>query len=273
MPDYTTPTYTSPQTSSGGTDAYDWIRLGLAYKQYQDAKKPPKFAETPLSPEQRKLLEMYMGSMSNPALKDNAAKVDSRAEAILGSYSNLGWQSPKTFNGEVGYAGTRSPFAGSPMANPSSIPGPPVQGSSVPPGSGGTQRPGGFMALNRISPVDGGNTIPGARMPENSWSRNVGVQGSTQSFNPTASGTMRPFDANLPGGQMQFGAADISGFTKYLSGLGVKDAAKVVLAFFTGGLVGAAREAVSVLHDRYARPQPTPQTGATLPAGAGTRSP
>lgn len=278
--DYTTPTYSSPNasqtsTSASGTSWYDWVRLGLAAKQYQDSKKAPKYASTPLSPEQKALLEMYMGSMGNPALKDNAANVNARASTILGGYNNLGWQSPKTFGGAVGYAGTRSPFAAQAgNAQPSS--------STTP---AGAQRPevrsdmGGSMPLRegnlqRTLPSDMGE---GPMMDESiyGWMTRNPSGASPRDYptyfpegqQPPAATRGKDGGGFIPGsitGQPQPGIFPMKSiedalkepstferFVKFLNGQGVKDGLKVATGLVSGGLAGAALAAGKVLWDRF----------------------
>lgn len=108
--DYTTPSYTAPKnqtTKESGSNWLDWARL--AYGVYKD-NQDPKFKNVPLSPEQRQLFNYYFASLNNPNLKDNAAKVSSMGHDILGGYSNMKWQSPTTFSGQQGYAGTSTAY-------------------------------------------------------------------------------------------------------------------------------------------------------------------
>lgn len=220
---------------------------------------------------------MYMGSMNNPALKDNAKMVNERAGTILGGYGDLGWQSPKTFSGDVGYKGTRSPFQGMATAPPpkptaagqgSAVDRPNMQPMTGPGGAGS----GSFAPMNRLTPVDGGNMIPGARMPETSAARNVGMSGLATSTDPTAGGRMLPSMIN--GGQMEYGSLpEMRSFASFLSSQGIKDAMKVAIGLFSGGLQGAALTAAKVLYDRWQSTERSalPQSGATLPQGPGVR--
>lgn len=96
-------------SSGGGTDNWlDWARLGLAA--YQATKKP-SFANQPLSPEERKLYDLYYSTLMNPALKNNAAGVNATANQITEGYKDLRWQAPTLRNGQVaGYGGSRTSF-------------------------------------------------------------------------------------------------------------------------------------------------------------------
>lgn len=297
MPDYTTPNYTQPSNSS--SSYYDWIRLGLAFKQYQDSKKAPQFAAQPMSPEQKAVLEKYMAALDNPALKNNAANVNARASTILGGYQNLGWQSPKTFSGDVGYAGTRSPFAGQPTAAPQA---PVPQGPQL----------GGAYTINNL-PMMPGQSRYDLSHQVNQEAKNfhelhgsaakqadvVGASGGTPSvddlwsqreqartvWNPNQAyedariaqntpdtgfvqGSVTGQDQTYPPSWDRFDPANKwvetaqtalgdeptrNKFISFVQSQGVKDGAKVVLGFLSGGLAGAALTAVKVLWDRFSQ--------------------
>lgn len=280
--DYTTPNYTQPSSaSSSGMGWYDVARLALAAKQYQDSKKAPKFAETPLSPEQKAILQMYMGSMGNPALKDNAAKVNSRADTILSGYDNLGWQSPKTFSGDVGYGGTRSPFAPKPGQSAGA-----TAGATPPKATDPATDPTRDYATSadpRIAlrgQYDPGSTEPtpqleiggmdfnhtfGGTLPAEQY-RNQYKPGNTPYNGPAPSGVVPgsisgqapPTQWNqFDQGWMASAMAALkdppvqNGFVSFMTSQGIKDAGKIVMGFMGGGLAGAALSAVKVLWDRY----------------------
>lgn len=279
--DYTTPTYTQPQSaaSSSSMSWYDVARLALAAKQYQDSKKAPKFAETPLSPEQKKLLEMYMGSMGNPALKDNAANVNERAGTILSGYDNLGWKSPTTFSGDVGYGGTRSPFA--PKPGQSAATPPPAKtdpktdatrdyATTADPRIAlrGQYDPGSTPDATPQLEVGGFdfNHTFGGTLPAEQY-RNQYKPGNTP-YNGPATSDVVPGSISGQAPPTQWSGLDSgvqaavsalsnppvrSAFTSFLMSQGVKDAGKVVLGFMGGGLAGAALSAVKVLWDRFSK--------------------
>lgn len=109
----------------------DWIQAAqLIYGMYKDQNPPkPKFAETPLSPEQKQLHELYLTSLMNPATANNAAYVNNIAQQQLAGLSGMKWTSPKTFSGDTGYSGSNTSFT-TPWA-PGAVP-------TAPAGSGNT---------------------------------------------------------------------------------------------------------------------------------------
>lgn len=152
-PNITTPTYTAPQTQpkNSSTASNALSALQLLYGMYKD-NQPPKFANQPLSPEQKQLYELYYKSLMNPALKDNAAKVSGMGADILAGYKNLSWQSPATFSGQKGYSGSSTPFQYAPSQAAPSGPPPAVgRGGGL---TGGARDAGGGIQYK--DPVDSG---------------------------------------------------------------------------------------------------------------------
>lgn len=127
QPTYTQPGYTPQRPLTGASTpsvassngmkeqamaGSDWIQAAqLIYQAYKD-KNPtdPKFAATPLSPEQKQLHQLYLQSLMNPATANNAAYVNDIAKQQLQGLSGMKWTSPKTFSGDVGYSGSNTSF-------------------------------------------------------------------------------------------------------------------------------------------------------------------
>jgi hypothetical protein len=83
----------------------DLINTALAAYQTYHNTRPVDFKNPGLTPEQQQLYGLFFKSLTNPTLANNAGDVSNYGRSILGGYSNLGWQAPKTTTGEVGYGG------------------------------------------------------------------------------------------------------------------------------------------------------------------------
>lgn len=251
----------STSTSTSSSDWIDWARLALGA--YSSLKKP-EYKQTPLSPEQRQLYQLYLNSLMNPALKDNAAKVSTGADKILGGYGNVTWNSPKTFSGEYGYRGNGGGFGSGSSPNPNAIPPPPADKRGNGPanfvGNGGL----GAHIMNRTwDPADSSGGPEWGTSIYDAYTRNPGARYGEESF-PTTGGPRDPNrpakdgEKGLPGQawtpgstQTQYSAVDLTGFTDFLRSSGWKDAAKIALGFFGGGLTGAALAAARIAWEHY----------------------
>lgn len=83
----------------------DLVNTALAAYQTYHNTRPVDFKNPGMTPEQQQLYGLFFKSLTNPALANNAGDVSNYGRSILGGYGNLGWQSPKTTTGEVGYGG------------------------------------------------------------------------------------------------------------------------------------------------------------------------
>jgi hypothetical protein len=201
-------------STSSSSQALQWAQLVAELYQANRKPKAPSFATPPMSPEQRKLYDAYYESLQNPALKNNAAEVNSQVDQILDGYKNLSWTSPKTFSGDVGYSGSSThttPHVGNgfpdggyaPDGNRRASPGSPAA-------MGFPNQHGGAGSVNR-NPMNNDirldETIPGARSPETSANRNVGMSGDLRSVQPRgADGSYRPTYGDGHGSTIQMGS-------------------------------------------------------------------
>lgn len=117
---YVPPSAATGYGSSSGSDWIDLVKLAMAWK---DSNKTPKFKAVPQTPEEQELLRMYINGLKNPAMAGNAAEVSGMGRQVLNGYSNLSWQSPKTFSGEQGYSGSSTPFTAPKPTAPTKTPG------------------------------------------------------------------------------------------------------------------------------------------------------
>jgi hypothetical protein len=193
--------------ANSGTDWLDWARM--AYGVYQD-NRAPKTKNIPLSPEMKKLYDAYYANVMNPATRDNAAKVNQAGWEQVNRLAGAGgWTSPKTFSGQTGYSGTGAaptlsrPIQSGPIAPPA--PTGAAGSNGIRAEQSGTMgvRPG-VKDRDVVGGLDG---IPGARMPEDDYQRNVGLPGFTTSTAPTGlhPGNVTPPGYGTTGGGMEYG--------------------------------------------------------------------
>lgn len=207
-----------------GEDAF---RAGLMYwmGQQQDSKTPNTYP-VPLTPEDKRISDERWNVYNKGGTPNQQAVASAAKQFIAGmptGPTNFQFVSPylkgQSFAGGI----TLPKIDFSAFLNPASSTGTTkgTQGSAVsredviPAGSGtGERANGSWQAFNRTSGIDGGNTIPGARLPEDSYSRNVGLPGyptgtAPRGNDPSMFGQDRMPDANgnAPGGQMQYADA------------------------------------------------------------------
>lgn len=153
----TTPTYTPPSTgtqqaqNNSSMTASDWLDAAkFAYGWYRDRNPPkPEFENVPLSPEQQQIYQIYISSMLNPSTLNNATELNQMARQMMGGLSNMRYQSPRTFSGDVGYGGSSMAFT------------PPTAGANTPPprtGFAPTGQPWTLDTLPNITPAQRGQT-------------------------------------------------------------------------------------------------------------------
>lgn len=232
--------------SSSGIGTDDWLdlaRLGLGV--YQSTRRP-SFTNQPLSPEERKLYDLYFKLLMNPALKDNASNVNEQTKQILNGYNGIGWQSPPMTNAHVpGYGGTRTPMT-------------PLPTNSTQ--SGQTSAPG---LRNGGQPVNGFNVdqhrvnnrtfISSGEIPGPSGFGSGMTPGSNVSLDPTKPTLYRPPGStasglmNAPTGPLPQGMSpaniDASGLVDFAKRWG-PDAVAAITGFLKGGPLGAVGSVV-----------------------------
>ena len=202
--DYTTPTYTAPAASSSDTSWIDWARLANEVRK-GFTSNDPKFKNVPMSPEEKKLYDIYLKGLMNPALQDNAGKVDALGNDILGGYKDLKWTSPPTFGGQQGYGGTgaqQSPYG--PQSSAPAGPPPPITSKFVDPMEGttpsGLRTDVGFKPMHPQMPSDpnGNPNAPAWGEDIGAWMGRGGGQDGVgyEKYFPTTGG---PMDPNRPG--------------------------------------------------------------------------
>jgi hypothetical protein len=252
--------YQPPKTdASSSKDGWiDWARLGLSWYQSQ---RDPKFKNVPLSPEQKQLHQIYLQTLMNPATKDNAAKVNEVAWSQVNRLGSAGgWTSPKTFSGQTGYSGAgAAPFLPQ-QSGPAAPPQPTRAGGQLADRSDANGTVGrGVKDRDMMGGLDG---IPGARMPETSVERNVGIPGYIGSTAPRGlGGDYRPMygtgddnysqmqDGHLPPALINAVSSAWDSLAPNLKTMGRAEAVKWVGSKF--GIVGrAAAMVVNWLFDR-----------------------
>jgi hypothetical protein len=254
--------YQPPKTdASSSKDGWiDWARLGLSWYQSQ---RDPKFKNVPLSPEQKQLHQIYLQTLMNPATKDNAAKVN---EVAWGQVNRLGsaggWTSPKTFSGQTGYSGAgAAPFLPQ-QSGPVAPPQPTRAGGQLADRSDANGTVGLRPGVKDRDMMGGLDGIPGARMPETSVERNVGIPGYIGSTAPRGlGGDYRPMygtgddnysqmqDGHLPPALINAVSSAWDSLAPNLKTMGRAEAVKWVGSKF--GIVGrAAAMVVNWLFDR-----------------------
>lgn len=109
-----------------GANAYqNWLNaagLGLAAYQTYRNSQPPRFKDPGLTPEQKRLSDLYFQSLTNPAMANNASHVTDVSNSILNGYmqgdgKGLQWSMPQTFSGQNGGAPVRQAWPAQPNAN------------------------------------------------------------------------------------------------------------------------------------------------------------
>ena len=241
--------------SSGSGDWTDWIRAGLAVK---SAFQKPTFTQAQMSPEMKKIYDIYIASLMDPAYKDLGHDVTTRAKQQVDKLGAGSWTSPKTFSGDVGYSGNadvsgRTPWSSA--ATNKTYPGqnilnnsPSLDGPSVRNPETGRTTPN----IQQWEPASEFPTSP--RMPQTDPNKEVSRDPNhpLANINPTGStGSSIPGGSNtntLPSGMSR---TDVGSFASFLRSQGVKDAGKIAVGFFSGGLTGAALAAAKVGWDHY----------------------
>ena len=260
-------TTSEPANTAANKDSWiDWVRLAIGA--YQSMQKP-KFENVPLSPELKKMYDMYIQSLMNPDLKGLASDTAKRSTEILNGYQKLGWNSPETFSGQFGYQGSRTNTGLSPIPGGAPTPDAANRGQALRDANfqGGPSGGFGQRKFNRTWEPAFPGDVGGPGDDESIYgrmTRDPGYIGNERDF-PTTGG---PYDPNRPvkpgekpipvgGGvpgnpETRYGTpGDLMGFTDFLRSQGVKDAAKIALGFIGGGLGGAAFASAKVLWDRW----------------------
>lgn len=272
-------------TQNGGTDwsgVLDLARLGYAIYQDRNPRKP-QFAEVPLSPEQKQMWDLYLKSMMNPALKNNAAQVNQNAGEILSGYSNLKWQSPALPGQTQGYTSHTpfTPFANQapPQAQPQATP----QGGQISPnglafggGSGvagdlgrlpmhrmqdSEDRPMGVMeeigslsagmGLDPMNRIHAGNATGDPGYQPTQWPAGTGPNAQQQPKPIKSPGDLTDAGPRPNSPEQAMNNPSFRSFVDFLTSQGVKDAAQIAFALFAGGLPGATFAAMRVMWNRF----------------------
>lgn len=266
---------------SGFDAALDWARLGYAVYKDQNPRKP-KFEAVPLSPEQKQLWDLYLKSMMNPALKNNAAQVNQNASEILRGYSNLKWESPALPGQERGYTSSTpiTPFMNeAPPAGPQKT----ASGLNIAPGGlkfgnnanlvqhrvaedglgsgmGVMDEIAGLSAglfNDPMNQIHAGNATGDPNWAPTPWPEGTGPnaqrgtpvpQGGKPGDNPLNDPSIHARTGGDPTNNPAF-----TGFVDFLTSQGVKDAAHVAFALFSGGLPAAGVAAARALWNAYQR--------------------
>lgn len=240
-----------PPKESSKSSWVDWFNAALgAYT----ALKKPSYQQAPLSPEQKRIYELYINSLMNPDLKDLASRTSKSSQEILNGYQGVGWNSPTTFSGQFGYRGSRTPTTPTAVNNqlpPGQTPGRTIFDNSDRDGTAfgeGSQRREPF---NRVWEPTGEFPFS-PRSPQNDPNKEASIRNPLLGTNPTGqSGDMRQ-PTQFPPGGMQYGTpSDLLGFADFLRSQGVKDAARIAIGFLGGGYIGGAAASIKVLWDRY----------------------
>lgn len=153
-------------------DYYLWGSLINAWSAQHPAS--PKFTQEPMSPEQKKIWDIYYGSLTNPTYQGNMPLVNSIARGVAMQGPPV-WNSPKTSTGETGWAGNggfdwggylkTAPGGGAGVGGGGTPP--PPAGSPPPPaGSGGGTTPG----------AGGGAPDPFATLPDPGAKNNTNLE-------------------------------------------------------------------------------------------------
>lgn len=267
--------------NSGGSDWLDWIRTGLAVK---SALQKPSFSQAPMSPEMKQIYQMYINSLMDPAYKNLGHDVVARAQQQADRLGQGSWTSPKTFSGDVGYRGTGAGAFGVPSglspwtdsAKNTTFPGQhlPIMSSSAAGSAEGGPAVQKFVRnMQQWEPASGFPMAPTS--PEVDPNREVSldrVNHPLANINPTgANGSLFQTGADqgtprqnadgsytkggTPAG-MSYSPGEMPNFANYLRSQGVKDAAKIAIGWFSGGLTGAALAAAKVWWDHYQNSKP-----------------
>lgn len=238
----------------------DWADWALKLYQARQNSKPGEFQKAPEDPGQTALRAQLMGYMQNsptrnmlgdilqPRMRAAAENPYKLPQGVNGynPYPN-GGPAPK-YDLEAIFKNMNS------SANPNA-PAPPISlqtpvTTPLPVGGGG----GGGDVGGDTPEHPGGKRLPTVMRDSGGGFNSSTVKGfddpSYQDVNMrNFGGSITGFENGAPvvGGNRQ----DFAGFTQFLQGQGFKDAAKIALGFFSGGLTGAALASAKVAYDRY----------------------
>jgi len=250
------------QGGNSGTDWTDWARLALgAYS----ALKKPSFSQQPMSPEQKRIYQIYLDNLMNPTYQKLGPEVVSRAQQMTDKLGQGSWTSPKTFSGDVGYQGTGGFGAGIGGLTPWSSATTGAKGQNLRAMGANGQSQAGSMKTDtgRLTPNiqqwDPASEFPmNARMAQTDPNKEVTLDPNHWITRPDPGNAGTPHQnadgsyskGTLPPG-MSYSPGELPGFIQFMRSSGMKDAAKIAVGFFSVGLAGVANAAAKAAWDHY----------------------
>jgi hypothetical protein len=279
-------TVSVPSNGSSTNDSWiDYARLALGA--YQALKKP-SFSQQPMSPEQKQIYQIYLNNLMNPAYQKLGPDLVARMQQQTDKLGTGSWTSPKTFSGDVGYAGTGSPlstaggaFPLKPWGGGAAAQYPIRDASAITNREGGPgfnqDTSGQREPFMRQAPPEGGSE-PQYGEDIGSWMARSPQDANPSNYEgvfPTRGGANDPnapanqFADTNPAARTAYSPGDLPGFIQFMRSQGVKDAAKLGIGWFTGGLVGAAFATAKIAWDHFQSSRSTTAPPPTHGAGWG----